>query len=119
VKQRSLLAGDAWLADGNYRESLDLRLERADTLVLLDTPWSHCAVRAFVRGLRKPGELPEGCGYPALQRFRGGCRMARVACRDRGAYPEHVRAVVSQHGQHVRLYVLRSTRAVREFLNRL
>ncbi len=118
-KQRSLLAGDAWIADGNYRETLDLRLERADTVVLLDTPWWICAGRAFVRGFRKPGELPEGCGYPALQRLRDGCRMAGVACRDRGSYPEQVRAIVSQHGQHARLYVLRSTRAVREFLNSL
>ncbi|MFT3852713.1 MAG: AAA family ATPase [Ilumatobacteraceae bacterium] len=28
-KQRAVLAGDAWIADGNYRETLDLRLERA------------------------------------------------------------------------------------------
>lgn len=118
-KQRSLLAGDAWIADGNYLETLDLRLEQADTVMLLDTPWWLCAGRAFVRGFRKPGELPEGCEYPALQRFRDGCRMASEACRDRGSESEQVRAIVSQHGQHTRLYVLRSTRAVREFLNSL
>jgi hypothetical protein len=28
-KQRDVLAGDAWVADGNYHETLDLRLERA------------------------------------------------------------------------------------------
>ena len=48
VKQRSLLAGDAWIADGNYHETLDLRLERADTVVVLATPWWLCACRAFV-----------------------------------------------------------------------
>jgi AAA domain len=49
VKQCSLLADDAWIADGNYHETLDLRLERADTDVVLDTPWCACAGRAFVR----------------------------------------------------------------------
>jgi len=52
-KQRTLLAGEAWIADGNYHETLDLRLERTQTIVVLDTRWWICAGRAFVRGLRK------------------------------------------------------------------
>ena len=48
--QSTLLAGDDWIVDGNYHETLDLRLERADTVVYLDTPWWLCAARAFVRG---------------------------------------------------------------------
>jgi adenylate kinase family enzyme len=52
-KQRGLLAGDAWIVDGNTQRGLDLRLERADTVVLLDTPWWTCAGRAFMRGVSK------------------------------------------------------------------
>ena len=48
--QSTLLAGEEWIADGNYHETLDLRLERADTVVYLDTQWWVCAarVRAWV-----------------------------------------------------------------------
>jgi adenylate kinase family enzyme len=60
-KQCGVLAGDAWIADGNYRDTLDLRLERADTVVFLDLPWWLCAGRAFLRGFRMPSELTEGC----------------------------------------------------------
>jgi hypothetical protein len=67
-KQRVVLAGDAWIADGNYHETLDLRLERADTLVVVDMPWWLCSGRALVRGCRMPGELPDGCDYSAWAR---------------------------------------------------
>src|ERR1700688_4289962 len=38
LKQRRVLAGDTWIADGNYHESLDFRLERAETVIVLPTP---------------------------------------------------------------------------------
>src|SRR5438034_5341261 len=53
-RQRALLAGEAWIIDGNYNETLALQLERAETIVFLDTPWWLCASRAFVRGFASP-----------------------------------------------------------------
>jgi adenylate kinase family enzyme len=35
-----LIAGDSWILDGNYRSTIPLRLERADTAVYLDVPRS-------------------------------------------------------------------------------
>jgi adenylate kinase family enzyme len=70
--QSKLLAGEEWIADGNYHETLDLRLERADSVVFLDTQWRVCAARAFVRGLRRPEgyQLPDGCDASAWRRLR-------------------------------------------------
>src|SRR5690349_20591014 len=47
AKQRHLFAGEAWIADGNYYDTLDVQLQRAETVVMLDTPWWICASRAF------------------------------------------------------------------------
>src|SRR5438067_12531656 len=118
-KQRGVLAGDAWIADGNYHETLDLRLKRADTVVVLDMPWWLCAGRAFLRGFRMPRELPEGCDYSAWPRLRDEWRLAVRIWRTRRAEPEREHEIISQHGQHVALHVLRSNRAVREFLDGL
>jgi adenylate kinase family enzyme len=118
-RQWSVLGGDAWIADGNYHETLDLRLERADTVVFLDMPWWLCAGRAFLRGFRMPGELPEGCDYSAWLRLRDEWRVAVRIWRKRRSEPEREREIISQHGQHVALHVLRSKRAVREFLDGL
>ena len=114
-KQRVVLAGDEWIADGNYLETLDLRLELADTVVLLDTPWWRCAGRAFLRGFRMPGELPEGCDYSHWQRLRDEWQLVFRIWQSR-TEPEREREIISERGQHVTLHVLRSKRAVREFL---
>jgi adenylate kinase family enzyme len=119
-KQRTLLAGDAWIADGNDRQTLDLRLERADTIVVLDTSWWTCAGRAFIRGFRKPvGTMPEGCEDSVRRRLRDEWRLVGVIWRYRRSEPEQERAIVSQHGQHAALHVLGSKRAAREFLSGL
>jgi adenylate kinase family enzyme len=117
AKQRSLLAGNAWIADGNDHQTLDLRLERADTVVVLDTPWWTCAARAFVRGIRRPvGEMPEGCDDSVIRRLRDEWRLVGVSCRDRRKEPERARAIISEHGQHAALHALGSKRAARSFL---
>ena len=36
AKQKEILATDEWIIDGNYRSTLDLRLERADYIIFLD-----------------------------------------------------------------------------------
>ena len=118
-RQWSVLGGDAWIADGNYHETLDLRLELADTVVFLDMPWWLCAGRAFLRGFRMPGELPEGCDYSAWLRLRDEWRLAARIWLRRRSEPEREREIISQHGQHVALHVLRSKRAVEEFLDGL
>jgi adenylate kinase family enzyme len=118
-EQIAVLAGDAWIADGNYRETLDLRLERADTVVCLDLPWWRCSGRALLRGFRMPDELPEGCTYSAWQRLRDEWLLAVRIWRGRRSEPAYEREVISEHGQHVAVYVLRSKRAVSELLEGL
>ena len=116
-KQCAVLAGDAWIADGNYHETLALRLERADTVVVLDMPWWLCAGRAFLRGFRMPGELPEGCDYSAWRRLRDEWRLAVLIWRNRRSEPEREHEIIWQQGKHVALHVLRSRRAVADFLD--
>src|SRR5512139_224784 len=102
-KQRVLLAGDAWIADGNYHETLDLRLERADTVVFLDTPWWLCAARAFKRGLRRPEgtQLPDGCEDTGWRRLRDEWWLVWRVWLGRRSERERDLAIVARHESHV------------------
>lgn len=47
-----LTRGDQWIMDGNYRETLDVRLKCADTIIFLDLPRWLCAWRAVKRRIQ-------------------------------------------------------------------
>jgi adenylate kinase family enzyme len=117
-RQHELLAGEAWIIDGNDNETLALRLERAEAVVFLDTPWWLCASRAFVRGLRKPvGEMPEGCEDSVKRRLRDEWGGVGRIWRNRRSEPECARSEISRHGSHTTAHVLRSRREARAFLD--
>ncbi len=117
-KQRALLAGDKWIVDGNI--ALELRFERADTLVFLDTAWWICTWRAFVRGLRPPRgfQPPDGCDDSAWRRLRDEWWLVWRIWRGRHAERERELAIASQHSEHVAVHILCSTQAARELVDR-
>ncbi|MFM5918149.1 MAG: AAA family ATPase [Novosphingobium sp.] len=60
-----VLAQDRWIIDGNYGSSLPLRIERADTVILLDYPTWLCLARVLkrwwqYRGRSRP-DMTDGC----------------------------------------------------------
>ena len=121
-KQRLALAGEEWIADGNYHETLDLRLERADTVVFLDTPWWICSRRAFMRGVRRPPgtQMPDGCADSTWRRVRDEWRAAfwRI-WRARDSERARELAIISQHGAHAAVHMLSSENSVQAFLDGL
>jgi hypothetical protein len=111
-------AGEAWIIDGNYNETLVLRPERAETVIYLDSPWWLCASRAFVRGLRKPvGEMPEGCEDSVKRRLRDEWGGVGRIWRNRRSAPEYARSEIFRHRSHTTVHVLRSRREARAFLD--
>lgn len=62
--QVGLLSGDRWIADGNYGGTLDVRLSRADTVIVLTLPRWRCTLRALKRSLQHRGQDIQAKGCP-------------------------------------------------------
>ena len=115
-----MLAADEWIADGNYHDTLDLRVARADTVIVLDMPWWLCSMRALRRSVRRGGgQMPEGCADSAWRRLRDEWRIAGRMWRHRHWEPAKERAVIAEHGAHATVHVLRSRAEVDDFVDRL
>ena len=60
-----LVARNKWIIEGNYSNTLDLRLERADTIIYLNYPTWLCLFRVLKRVYKYHGtirsDMPEGC----------------------------------------------------------
>jgi len=47
---------EQWIMDGNYSRTLDIRMERADTIIFLDMPRLLCIYRIIKRRIRYHGK---------------------------------------------------------------
>ncbi len=120
TKQRALLADERWIIDSND-VYYDLLVDRADTLVVLDTPWWLCAWRAFRRGLRRPRDtqLPDGCDESISQRLGDEWGIVWRNWRGRKSVRERELSIASQCQALMRVHVLSSKREASEFVDRL
>jgi len=119
-KQRTLLAGERWIVDSNDVDS-ELLLKRADTLVVLATPWWICAWRAFKRGLRRPRDiqLPAGCEELLSQRLRDEWGIVWRNWRNRNSVRESDLALASRCRSLMQVHILSSKHEMAEFADRI
>ncbi len=62
--QAELLTGDKWIVDGNYGNTLDLRLSLVDTIIWLDFSRYVCLLGAVRRTLFNLGRPMQAVGCP-------------------------------------------------------
>lgn len=117
-KQRALLGRESWIVDSNDVDS-DLLVKRANTLVILATPWWICAWRAFRRGLRRPREtqLPDGCDESHSQRLRDEWGIVWRNWRNRKSVRDGNTSLASHCRGLMEVHVLSSKREIADFLD--
>lgn len=114
AKVADFVMRDAWIMDGNYSSSLDLRLPRADSVFWFDYPTLVCVWRVVRRvyagyGTARP-DLAEGCperlDLPFLRyvwTFNSRGRTRIMAALD--GYGRHVAPVIFRHDAQARRFL--------------
>jgi adenylate kinase family enzyme len=114
---RELLDRPQWIMDGNYTASLDMRLARADTVIMIDFSRFRCLVRALkrlfqFRGTTRPdmgANCPEELNFNFLSWIWNYPRKER---------PELLRRL-REHGSHAHLVRLRTAAEAERWLDQL
>lgn len=110
----TLAAAPAWIIDGNYSGTYDIRMPRADTLIWLDYPRHVCLRRMLWRtatgyGRTRSG-LPEGC----LDRF--DLAFTRYVWDFQKKHRPTIVDGIKRFGAHLRVFRLISDRDGDELL---
>jgi adenylate kinase family enzyme len=112
---RALADRPRWVMDGNYGGTLELRLERCDTVVFLDLPPALCLWRVVKRWLRWAGrtrpDMAPGC------RERLSWEFVTWVWRYRATRRDGILRRLAALGEGKRAVVLTSPRAVRRLLD--
>lgn len=110
----ALVTRDAWIMDGNYSGTLDIRIAACDTIIFLDLAPMICLWRAFKRWLRyrhhtRP-DMAEGCPERFSFEFIVWILSYPVRTRPR------VLQLIHTDSANSKLFHLRSTKEVEAFL---
>ncbi len=119
-KQNEIVKEDEWIIEGNYSNTYDIRMKRADTIIYLELPLRVCLYRVITRFLKNLGknrsDMGEGCteklDYPFLKFIITTYKSRKKKMRDRFQ-------VFLKNGKDKKVYELKSKKEIREFLHNL
>jgi len=111
----TLTAGEAWIIDGNFERTLEIRLRRADTVILLDFSAVLSLWRVARRRLSRKArhDLAPGLSERANFRLFSLLRAYRKEVRP------HLLELVERYRQGRQVFVLRRPEEVRGFMTSL
>lgn len=109
-----LVSKEAWILDGNYGRTLEMRLQACDTAIFLDMPPFLCTWRVIKRWLQYRGRTRPDMGTDCPERLN--LEFVRWVWSYRKRSRPRVFERLEAHGKGKRIIILRSPREVEQFL---
>ena len=115
--QSKLVERGTWIFDGNYSGTMDIRLNKADTIIFLDIPRTICAYRVLKRWIQyrnkaRP-DMGEGCEERISIEF-----LKWVWEYPRTKKPEILKNIDTL-SKEKKVIILKSSKEVKQFLNKI
>jgi adenylate kinase family enzyme len=107
------VAGDEWISEGNYRETFDLRLPRADAVIILERSRFLCLWRVLWRSVVRRGKRPD---LPAGCPEHTDWELLKFIWRFKKITWPGIEAARIEHGPRVPVFRLRNEREIDAFL---
>ena len=114
AKVAELAERDAWIMDGNYGASLDLRLPRADRVIWFDYPRLVCVWRALWRVATTHGRVRPDLAPECPEQFDR--QFLRFIWNFNANSRPNIVAMLAEHGGHLSPIVFRRDLDVSGFL---
>ncbi len=116
-KLEKLVKEDKWILDGNFTSSLDIRLNRADTIVFVDLPRFTRMYRVIKRWCqnrkRNRADLPPGCKEKIDMKL-----LKSVWYFGKKRKPEIIK-LLEQHKVNKNIFILNSSSEIEQFIKKL
>jgi adenylate kinase family enzyme len=114
---RGLIKRPAWIMDGNYGGTMEMRMQRADTIIYLDRPTWLCLFRVLKRIIRHHGrvrpDMPAGC------RERWDWDFLHYVATFKLVKRSSILKRIDQYSPNRSVYQLRNNREVQELLSKI
>ncbi len=105
---------DRWIIDGHYFSTLNIRLEKADTVFHLDYSTRTCLARVIKRTILAYGQDRTDCAKGCPERFN--LDFLKYVFSYRGTFRERTISLLSNH-QHIKVHHFTSPRQLTKYLN--
>jgi adenylate kinase family enzyme len=111
---KALAAQTSWVMDGNYSNTYDIRMPRADSLVWLDYPRSLCMRRVLMRLVKGYGRTRPDLADDCPEQF--DFEFLRFVWNFPHKHRPHIPAGIAEFGSHLRVTRLAGDREAENYL---
>ena len=116
-KIKDIVTRDSWIIDGNYRSTVEMRIEAADTIIYLDFPSIVCLWGIFKRRIMYSGkirpDITEGCNEKINWAFFNWVLTFRPRNRKK------LLAMLDKYAENSKVLILKNRRQADNFVNGL